>query len=73
MKAKKYETLIVQIWETFPIFCRFNSEKLTEAVVSLLKLIEPMVNENFLNLRNIALRALSELINHCRNTPVITE
>jgi hypothetical protein len=25
IKAKKYETLIVQIWNLLPIFCRFNS------------------------------------------------
>ena len=25
IKAKKYETLIIQIWETLHIFCRYNS------------------------------------------------
>jgi len=32
-----------------------------------------MVNKNTLGLRTLALRAFSDLINHCRNTPVVTE
>ena len=36
VKAKKYETLIVQIWELLPIFCRYNSPNLAPAFSSLL-------------------------------------
>ena len=35
--------------------------------------LEPMVNKNILGLRCLALKAFSELINHCRNTAVVTE
>lgn len=73
MKAKKHETLIIQIWEILPIFCRYNSPKLAEAVSSLLGYLEPMVNKNTMGLRTLALRSFSELINHCRNTAVVTE
>ena len=73
MKAKKYETLIFQLWELLPIFCRYNSPQLSGAVASLLPFLEPMVNRNDYGLRSVALRSFSELINHCRNTPVVTE
>jgi hypothetical protein len=63
----------VQIWEILPIFCRFNSLQLSEAFSSLLAYLEPMVNKNVLNLRPLALRVFSEIINHCRVTPVVTE
>jgi len=39
----------------------------------LLGYLEPMVNKNILGLRCLALKAFSELINHCRNTAVVTE
>jgi len=39
----------------------------------LLGYLEPMVNRNILGLRCLALKAFSELINHCRNTAVVTE
>jgi hypothetical protein len=29
IKAKKYETLIIQLWELFPAFCRSNSPQLS--------------------------------------------
>lgn len=73
IKAKKYQTLITQMWETLPIFCRFNSPKLSEAVSTLLGCVDPMVNKNYLGLRHLALKSLSELINHCRVTRVVTE
>jgi hypothetical protein len=52
---------------------KFNSPKLSEAVSSLLVFLEPMVNKNELNLRNLAMKSLSTLIGHCRNTPVVDE
>jgi len=73
VKAKKYETLIVQIWECLPIFMRYNSPKLAEAVSSLLGQLDPLVNKNTLNLRSLALKSFSELIGHCRNTPVVDD
>lgn len=73
LKAKKYETLQVQIWECLPIFVRYNSPKMQEAVSSLLVYLEPMVNKNVLMLRPLALKVFSELINHCRTTKVVTE
>ena len=44
IKAKKNETLIVQIWELLPIFLRQNSTKLGSAFASLLEPLEQMVN-----------------------------
>lgn len=32
-----------------------------------------MIQNNTLGLRTISLKAFSELINHCRTTPVVTE
>ena len=32
-----------------------------------------MVNKNILNLRSLALRVFSEIINHCRVTSVVTD
>lgn len=73
LKAKKYETMIIQIWETLPIFCRYNSPKLAEAFTTLLDYLEPMVNKNVLGLRAVALRAFSDTIHHCKVTPVVTD
>jgi len=56
-----------------PIFCRYNSPKLAEAFSSLLAFLDPMVNKNILNLRSLALRVFSEIINHCRVTTVVTD
>ena len=61
------------MWELLPIFCRFNSPQLSGAFASLLPSLEPMVNRNDYGLRSVALRSFSELINHCRNTSVVTE
>lgn len=72
-KVKKYETMIVQIWELLPIFCRYNSPKLAEAFKTLLDHLETMVNKNVLGLRPVALRAFSETIIHCKVTPVVTD
>jgi len=52
---------------------KYNSPKLSEAVSSLLVYLEPMVNKNELNLRNLAMKSLSTLIGHCRNTPIVDE
>jgi hypothetical protein len=73
VKAKKYETLIVQIWETAHIFCRFNSARLLESFSSMLPYLEAMGNKNVLGLNAVALRIFSEMISHCRNTPVVTD
>ena len=72
IKAKKYETMIVQLWEILPNFCRFNSPKLSSAFATLIQFLEPMVNKNLLGLRSLALRVYSELIDHCRTTSVVT-
>ena len=73
VKSKKYETLIVQIWELLPIFCRFNSPKYSEAVATVIGYLEPMVNKNTLGLRVLALKTFSEIIDHCKKTKVVTE
>jgi hypothetical protein len=68
IKAKKYETLIVQIWNLLPIFCRYSSAQLASGFSSLLEFLEPMVNKDTHGLRTLALKVFSEIINHCRNT-----
>lgn len=73
VKAKKYETLICQIWELLPIFLRQNSSMLSSAFSSLLQYLEPMVNANSYGLRSLALRSFSQIIDFCRNTPLVTE
>lgn len=72
-KAKKYETLIIQIWELLPIFCRFNSPKLSEAFSALIAYLEVMINKNVLNLRLLALKVFSEIMSHCHKTSVVTD
>jgi hypothetical protein len=72
IKAKKYETLIVQIWNLLPIFCRYNSPQLSSAFSSLLRYLEPMIFEDTHGLRSLALRVFSELISHCRTTRIVT-
>lgn len=52
---------------------RYNSPQLSSAFATLLQHLEPMINKNTFGLRNLALKTFSELINHCRNTPVVTE
>ena len=73
MKAKKYETLICQIWELLPIFLRQNSPKLASAFASLLEHLEAMVNKNVYGLRSLALRSFSQIIDFCRNVLVVTD
>lgn len=73
IKAKKYETLIVQIWNLLPIFCRYNSSQLASGFSSLLEYLEPMVNKDTYGLRILALKAFSEIINYCRNTKQVTD
>ena len=72
IKAKKFEALIVQIWDLLPNFCHFNSPQLSSAFATLINYLEPMINENHFGLRQLALKSYSELINHCRNTPEVT-
>ena len=73
IKAKKYETLIVQIWELLPIFMRYNSPQLSSAFGSLLGNMEVMINKNEFGLRTLALKSFTEIINHCKRTPVVTD
>jgi hypothetical protein len=42
-------------------------------VVALLTPLDQMVNKNYLGLRLIALKSLSELIDHCKTTKVVDE
>lgn len=73
IKVKKYETMLVQVWELLPHFCRSNSERMCECLKELLKFLEAIMNKNLLGLRPVALKSLSNLIEHCRNTPVVDE
>lgn len=72
IKSKKYEALIVQIWELLPNFCHSNSPQLSSAFAALIQYLEPMINENLWGLRQLALRSFSELIKHCRSTSEVT-
>lgn len=68
IKAKKYETLIIQIWNLLPNFCHSNSPQLSQAFATLIGQLEPMVNNNVFGLRILALKVFSELIDYCRTT-----
>lgn len=46
---------------------------MNDAFATLINYLEPMINKNIYGLRSLALRSYSELINHCRNTPVVTD
>ena len=72
LRAKKYETLMVQLWDLLPNFCRYNSPQLSSAFATLIAYLEPMINQNVFGLRSLALRVYSELISHCRTTSVVT-
>ena len=61
------------MWELMPIFCRYNSAKYSQAVATLIGYLEPMINKNTLNLRNVALKTFSEIILHCKVTKQVTE
>lgn len=73
IKGKKYEALIVQIWELLPNFCHSNSPQLSAAFASIVSYLEPMINKNLWGLRQLALRSYSELISHCRQTTDVTQ
>ncbi len=74
IKGKKYETLIIQLWELLPNFCHFNSPRLSSAFAALIQHLEPMVNKNLMGLRPLALKVFSELIQHCKKeNPAIVE
>jgi hypothetical protein len=73
IKAKKYEALVIQIWHLLPNFCHYNSPKLSSAFATIIKYIEPMINQNVLSLRPLGLRVYSELISHCRSTTEVTQ
>jgi hypothetical protein len=72
IKAKKYEAVIVQIWDLLPNFCKYNSPQLSSAFATLIKYLETMINENTYGLSQLALRVFSVLIDHCRNTKEVT-
>lgn len=64
---------MVQIWKLLPNFCRYNSQKLSQAFASLIVYLEPMVNKNLFGLRSLALKVFSELIQHCRTTSIVDD
>jgi len=73
IKIKKYETLLVQIWQLLPQFCMSNSEKLSDCFQQILKYLDPILEKNLLGLRNTALKTFSSIISHCRNTKVVDD
>jgi len=73
IKVKKYETMLVQIWQLLPKFCSSNSPNMRDCFIELLKYLEPILNNDLLSLRNTALKTFSTLIKHCRHTKVVDE
>lgn len=73
IKVKKYETLLVQIWQLLPQFCSSNSPHMSDCFAEVLKYLEPILNKNLFGLRNMALKTFSRLIEHCRNTKQVDE
>lgn len=70
---KKYETMLVQIWQLLPFFCSSNSPNMSDCFGQLLKYLEPILNQDVLGLRLTALKTFSALIKHCRHTKVVDE
>jgi hypothetical protein len=73
IKVKKYETMLIQIWQLLPQFCSSNSPKMSDCFVQILVYLEPILNKDLLGMRLTALKTFSALIRHCRNTKVIDE
>lgn len=73
IKVKKFETILVQIWQLLPQFCRSNSPNLRDCFIELIKYLEPIMNKDLLGMRSIALKTYSSLINHCRHTTNVDE
>jgi hypothetical protein len=73
VKVKKYETILVQIWQLLPFFCSSNSPNLSDCFAQLLKYLEPILNKDVLGLRLTALKTFSALIRHCKVTKVVDE
>ena len=73
IKSKKYETLIVQLWELLPLFCAQNSANMYGCLSKLLPKLDELLNGDQLGLRATALKTFSALISHCKNTKVVDE
>ena len=73
IKVKKYETLLVQIWQLLPQFCSSNSPHMSDCFAEVLKYLEPILNKNLFGLRTTALKTFSALIEHCRSTKNVDE
>jgi hypothetical protein len=48
-----------------------NSEKLSDCFQQILKYLDPILEKNLLNLRNMALKTFSSIISHCKNTKLV--
>ena len=64
IKVKKYETLLVQIWQLLPQFCMCNCAHQSDSFMQLLNFLEPILNQNLLGLRPVALKTFSAVISH---------
>jgi len=73
IKVKKYETLLVQVWSLLPQFCSSNSPNMSDCFMQVLNFLEPILNQNVLGLRLVALKTFSALISHCRHTKVVDD
>ena len=72
IKAKKYETLIVQIWELLPKYVQ-NDKNLDKVIAALIPYLERHVNLNENGLRRFALEVFSTVIAYCRSVTVVTD
>ena len=71
IKSKKYETLIVQLWELLPLFCKQNSANMYGCLAKLLPKLDELLNGDELGLRTTTLKTFSSLITHCKVTKVV--
>lgn len=68
IKARKYEILIVQLWQLLPLCCNSNCANMFESLSKLLIKLEKLMESDEFGLRHVALKTFSALINHCRTT-----
>lgn len=71
IKSKKYETLIVQLWQLLPLFCKQNSANMYGCLAKLLPRLDQLLNGDEMGLRATALKTFSSLIGHCKVTKVV--
>uniref|UniRef100_A0A7S3N6U0 RRP12 HEAT domain-containing protein n=1 Tax=Euplotes harpa TaxID=151035 RepID=A0A7S3N6U0_9SPIT len=68
IKEKKYETLILQIWEVFPNYCH-NYESDNKMLQKLLTRLDTVIKNNLYSARVVALKNYCAMIDYFKSVP----